>query len=766
MNEVSIKYNPYLVKSEFLLGGEKVDKLSNFYDKQENVRLQEWIEPSGEWKGLFAELYDYFNSSEKLHITFRGTELDFKDLKYASEKYGSCFKDVNFTYIPSKDQKECLKKLKEQFKKLQNGPIEELRNPKIKEAFEKALSSEFEIVVVAPMSSGKSTLINSMLGTTLLPEANAATTATITRIKDVDELDSFIVSCKDKNGKVIAENKVADLGLITKLNKMADDKKNINLIDIRGNIPFISSDKINIVFVDTPGGNNSQDREHKEVMKRAIKDENKGMILFVFNFTQLGTVDCDSVLEMAAQAMENARTGKQSRDRFIFVCNKMDEQDPEKETMDQVIKKIKEHLKKKNIMEPNIFLTDARVCKLARMTMARADLTECEEDILDGRLRPFNRESRRLFKYAPIPQEKKDELEKEVEDIYDTGDKRNLRVAEINSGVPALEIAISQYIEKYAQAIKVKTVHDVFMNKVEELNMKAKCEAKWSESKEAYEKVRKELEEKKKMLQKDQNLQAFKNRVDSIKADYSKVEALKERLVQEIMNIPYSYDEKIKKSEANALLENCHKDLIRMGEKMQWELKGALENCVYKECKKIMEEYQAYILELDRKGLLNIGEYSFKKIDGFNKLSVENLENISSEYVKEEVVNVIRKEKKGFFNIIKRIFSTSAGWENEYIKEEFVELRRVITDKISHLEEQVLDEVDKEINRAKENEQKVKNFANAHLNGIKKKVEEEMANVEKVTKNEVALKANAEKNKENMKWLSVFVDEMSNLLDV
>ena len=766
MNKVYIKYNPYIVKTEFVLGGEIVDKLSNFYDKQENVRLQEWIEPNGEWEGVFQELYNYFNSSEELEIEFQGTELDFQDLQYAYQKYGNCFESVRFKYIQRNNPENRLEIIKEQFELIKKGPIEELRDPKIFEAFEKALSSEFEVVVIAPMSSGKSTLINSILGTNILPEANKATTATITRIRDEDELDEFYVNCKDINGKILASDRVANLELLKQLNDMADTQKNIELIDIRGNIRTIPSDKVNIVFVDTPGGNYSQDDSHREAMKRAIKNENKGMVLFIFNFTQLGTNDCDEILEIAAEAMKNARTGKQSRDRFIFVCNKMDEQDPVKEPMEQVIESINQHLETKGIIEPNLFLTDARVCKLIRMSQANMKMTDTEEDKLDGSLRPFNRATRRLFTYAPIPEEKKKDFLDEIDKAAEIGDKKNMRVAEINSGIPALEYAIKQYIEKYAQAIKIKTVHDVFMNRVEELDMKSKCEDRWSRSREEYEKMRLELITKKEMLEKDKKLKEFKEKVDSIKADYSKVTELQEKLVEEIMNLPYKYPEKIERTKANELLEDCYKKLTETGTKIQRELELALESCVYRQCRQILQNYKAYLLELDRQGLLNIGDYSFKKIGGFDTLSIEELENVTDDFVKEEVVDSVKRKRSGFFSAIKRLFNVNSGWYWEDITEEFVSLQDFIRHKISVLEEQVLDESEKEIARAKENEIRVKKFANDHLSGIKKRVQDEIDKIEKATADEKKLKENAEKNRKNMEWLSAFIDKMSEILDV
>ncbi|WP_201603110.1 dynamin family protein [Psychrobacter submarinus] len=55
----------------------------------------------------------------------------------------------------------------------------------------KSVVSFFKIIVVATMSSGKSTLINSMLGRELLHCANEATTATITRIHNNDQQHHF-----------------------------------------------------------------------------------------------------------------------------------------------------------------------------------------------------------------------------------------------------------------------------------------------------------------------------------------------------------------------------------------------------------------------------------------------------------------------------------------------------------------------------------------------------------------------------------------------
>ena len=781
MTEVFIKYNPYTVTTVFEINGEEMDKNSEFYLKQDNVRLQEWIEPMGQqWEGFYKELYDYQNSSEPIRIIFKGTIMDFEDLKdaYNKDKENIKFKSVDFEYIENQNKNNKLEVLKDKFQELENGPIDDLRDPKIRESFEKALSSEFEVVVMAPMSSGKSTLINAILGVDLLPAYNEATTATITRIKDIDGSDEFTVSCAFSDGQQFVDNEPATTQLIDELNRTADKEKNIDCINIQGDIPNIPSDKVNIVFVDTPGGNNSQDRKHKEVMKRAINDENKGMILFVFNYTQLGTDDCDAILSMAASAIRNSTTGKQARDRFIFVCNKMDAQDPEKEPYENALESVKKHLKEKGIEEPNLFLTCADLCKLIRMERSGEEMSESDEDRLDGYLRPFNRKTRRLFQYASIPETKKAEYEQIVEEIAETGEKRSHEVAEINSGIPALEDAIKLYIEKYAEAIKIKTLHDAFMKRVEELDMKAKSEQKWASSTQEYENMRKELEEKKIAFEEDKNRQIFKKKIDAIEADYSKVYEVVDEMTQRLTDITAQYDlkEELEYEDAKEQYDSLAKEVMELGKKTQDKLELAFDEGVYKECKAIFEKYQQYIKEIDRKGLLNIGDYNFKKTEEFSTLNkfesqVGHIINSDNTYSENESYIHEREEhykvkKSGIFSAIKRFLGFSGGWLEKTKKKTMVEIKSLIKDAIANTILAIQENVDEEVKCAKTRERRLKDDARAKLDNIDDMVRNEYEKIQETTKNQEELKAKVEKNKKDMEWLEQFINEMATLLEV
>lgn len=764
MNKVKIKYNPYVVETEFLLNNKKIDNKSNFYYMQDK-RLQEWIEPIGDWKGLFQELFEYFNSSEKLSLEFNGTLPDFKDIEYAKGKYGlKCFKEVELVHIPAKGSENKVELLKKQFNKIVNSPIDELKDPQIREAFDTTISSEFEIVVIAPMSSGKSTLINSIIGKKILPEASMATTATIVKITDKDEYKDFLVTCKDNNGKIIVNNKVANLKLITELNEKANIDKNIDLIDIKGNIPNIPSNEVNVVFVDTPGPNNAENMHHKEMMEKALKNENNNIILYVFNADKIENNDSKDVFKMIATIINTSVAGKRARDRIMFVCTRMGDTEPENETAEEIIKKIKDMLESHNIKEPNIFLTDAKACELIRMNNAGIEMTDSEEDIIGGEIKKFNRANRQLFKYASISEEKIKEFSDEIEKYR--GDKLNERVAEINSGIPALEYAITNYIEKYAQVVKIKNMHDIFMKRVEELGMKSKVEKEIAESEEKLNKTKEELEKKINSLEKDKKLDEFKKKVDALKFDVSAAKKIKEKITQEINNLGYVFPDIVKKSELDQYLSEFRKKLLNLGKETEISLKHSLENDFYEKCKKIFGEYQSYIREMDRNSMLNIGSYSVKKLSAFNSLTLEDLKNIDDKFNTEIVTGKVKREKSGWWNSVLRFLNVDDGWEIVDKKEQAVKLKDFIRKVLSGLLLDFLDKVDREIGEAEKREKVMKDFVKKHLNDITATVRREFEEMNKLTHNKKLLNERYEKNKKDSEWLETFIKEVASLLEI
>lgn len=492
MVNVQINYNPYTVKTDLRLNGRAIEDKVSPLIYVSNKRLQEWIEPKGSWQGIFRTLRASTGESQ-ITIEFTGTFSDFEDLAYAKDKFGAeCFDTIELIHKNKETAKDAdpyqkMLKLRDLYQKLQDGPVEEFKTPDIQKNFHTAINSDFRIVIVAPMSSGKSTLINSIIGRDMLPAVNQATTAVITEIRDNDHFEDFLVNADDKYGNKVAQNKKASKKLISELNYMKDPNDPegkdalIHLVRLEGPIPNLPSDVLNTVFVDTPGGNNSQNDEHEAMMDEAITDENKSLILYVFNGAQLGTNDSNIILQKIANSMRNSSNGKQSRDRFLFVANRMDEFDVSEEPYEEVIENtILPQLASNGITEPNLFLASAQTAKLIRMVENGEELSETEEEDMEKLVKRFNRQTRMLPKYASLNLSDKERLIESAEryalagkeaDSMKEAERNKHKAAEINSGIPAIEMAIKEYLEKYAIAIKIKTVHDTFMKKVIERNI-------------------------------------------------------------------------------------------------------------------------------------------------------------------------------------------------------------------------------------------------------------------------------------------------------
>ena len=122
------------------------------------------------------------------------------------------------------------------FTDLQEGPVDDFRDPKLIRAFESINDSVFPINVIATMSSGKSTLINALLGKKLMPSKNEACTATITEILDNDS-EQFAAVVYDEDNVELQQIPNLTYEIMNELN----DDENVHKIAAQGNIPFLDA---------------------------------------------------------------------------------------------------------------------------------------------------------------------------------------------------------------------------------------------------------------------------------------------------------------------------------------------------------------------------------------------------------------------------------------------------------------------------------------------------------------------------------------------
>lgn len=224
MKTIEITYNPYKLITKMLIDGFDVCqnkyyvKFKNFIENE--IPLQTWIEPIPylDWAGFVNEITDP-EINDEVKIIFSGRVIDFQDLKRAiadqneerSErtrvKYHYKHKKILDDKVLSQNIEEVVKELKSDcFRKLvaertSEMLIGEYRN--LESNYKIAKEQEFYIVFAGIYSSGKSTLINTLIRHDVLPTSDQTCTSKNCRIRHDSSLGKRIsLACYDKDGKL------------------------------------------------------------------------------------------------------------------------------------------------------------------------------------------------------------------------------------------------------------------------------------------------------------------------------------------------------------------------------------------------------------------------------------------------------------------------------------------------------------------------------------------------------------------------------------
>lgn len=449
MNLIEITHNPFTVDTTFAINGQAPAdgcKLSSYKES----RLQLWVEK------LFDELSNLFNGDNNFRIAFKGVESDFLDIQEAARVAIQSDMRVELDWIETVPSEARLEQIRTLLTEAREHPrfdqfIEE--NQEVRQSIEEAFNRDFDVYVVATMSSGKSTLINAMLGRDLLPAANEATTATIARITDNDAMSGhFIAKRYNAMNQLVGQEDEVSLEHLKEWNKLEDTK----LIDLEGNIVAIKErPSVRLVLTDTPGPNNSQDEEHQRTTMGFIQDSKRNpLILYVLNASQLSTNDDRNLLGLVAETMRKG--GKQSKDRFIFVVNKMDVMDTENgEDIPSVLRRVNEYLTANGIHNPLVYPVSAYLTRLIRKPHDKHTRKELND--FRAMSEVFREDpGMNLLQYMPITTRvHRSLLDRDYSDLL------------LSSGLPAVEAMIDEYIDKYNFPHRVKRAYDAMGRAIE-----------------------------------------------------------------------------------------------------------------------------------------------------------------------------------------------------------------------------------------------------------------------------------------------------------
>ncbi|MDY0136139.1 MAG: dynamin family protein [Thiomicrospira sp.] len=446
--KVYLEHNPFLIQTFMTRDGKSLPP-EHPLEEQLNNRLQQWVD------SFFTDLYDNFKD-KKIELEFKGVLPDFEDLQAAAihAKQIDDALDIVIKHIPVTPADERLNQLKTLIEQTKSEPIELLRNNSdFQKEYEAAIDPAFDINVIATMSSGKSTVINSMLGQEILPAKNNATTATIARIYDKDGAKGFRAKRLNKTGVVLDNWRDVTQHDIETWN---GDEQTAEIV-IEGDILGIDEQEhASLVLVDTPGPNNSRNENHRLTTQKLISERSLSMVLYILNAENSNSNDDKALLEAVRDQIQ--QQGKEARDRIIFLINKIDATENE-EGPEVAIQKSRKDLTENGIDNPILIPVSARLTLWQRKTFLGRLLTDDEQDEFSIFKDSFIKEgAMHLLQYMNVSPSVKKQAQAMLNEAKNKKDE-DLE-ASIHAGIPVVELVIQEYLNKYAYPIKLTKVQE------------------------------------------------------------------------------------------------------------------------------------------------------------------------------------------------------------------------------------------------------------------------------------------------------------------
>lgn len=711
MAQVYVKYNPYKLETTIEINGNALPADSALYKLTKGKRLQEWI-------GDFPKMLRDDQNELTYSLVFRGMDLDWDDFKDAFERAQSAgvlnISDMKF--VGGKSDDDINEKIVSIFHDLQEGPVEDFRNDKLIRAFNNINNAVFPVNVIATMSSGKSTLVNALLHQKLMPAKNAACTATITEIHDADT-SVFAAIAYDRDNVALREIPRLTYEEMTALN----EDPQVHHINVQGDIPFLDAKSMALTLVDTPGPNNAQNQEHKNMTYREISNDSNNLILYVLNATQLNTTDDDSLLRYVAEQIR--RGGKQMRDRFLFVINKMDEFNPEEESVAEAIQSARQRLAEHGIEDPQLFPCSAFAALSLRTVLADIDIDQLTrqqerqlpsstQKALNMVYRLVDHDALHLEQYSTLSPSAKQELDYRLKRAIEAHDTKEQAL--IHSGICSIEAAITAYVKKYAKTKKVKDLVESFREVLESSKVLANAKSRVATDEEAAKACVERATAVRQKIDDGKEAEAFKEKIaalDPMPSIREKAERLQTNAYAKTSRIFHPYGETLtSREEAKRLVSQFSTLSSDSMAELTSELEGMINQEIVDTGKRLLLEYQEKLSRFDEsstnehldfqtvdliKGTLqtmretaetwttndfaaetveNIGETTYEDRTYYEKVGQEeeevvvgsHEEKVGTRKVKvgshKEQVGTRTVKKSGFFAAIARIFG--GGYED------------------------------------------------------------------------------------------------------
>ena len=657
MVEVSLDYNPYNHKIEFLIDGNNLLD-DSCLKKFECKRLQDNLKEIK--NGIIKE-----TNSKNIFLKFIGRSLDFEDVEY--EFKNSEF-EITLEHILKYEDVNKISEMKEIFEEYKSILCEynEKLDIDVEKKLKEYLNDKVKVNIMATMSAGKSTLINALIGKNLLPTSTAETTSKVMEVIDNDsEENTFNVKYKYEG--MIQKKSDVTKEILENINK----EENIDEIEIEGNIGFINTEGSCLSIVDTPGFNGNE--SNISITKTYISNSDKVMNIFVLDSNNIAEDTLNRFFSFLDKEIEKEKKDIYN-DRMIVVLNKADSMKISE--IEKNIKNIEKKLKERELKKPNLILLDS---KLAISIRDKSYMEEDEFDEFEGKINKVIKYKERHYnEYSKLPKNIKNKIELELEEaIYN---KDRLKEALIYTGIRDLEEMINLFVKKYAIPIKVKDFYDLLSKNLSDRENFQKLISQIPEDEKKLENTTKKINELKNKINNDISENFSKGIDECIK----KISDDTEKIIDNNFGIYEEYAKKFKQelkdkmidgeiSEIkNKFIDNSTKKLEFIQTEIEKSNKITIEECKKDFLNKYKEKIEKLEIDIDN---------SVFKLKDFIKSTIDINMDIESE-INFNIMVKTEIEEKNWFKKILNWFTGDSDYYTILTKEKMSDIINDIRDKV------------------------------------------------------------------------------------
>ncbi len=628
---IKIDYKTVTFKSQISCNDKTIfDNLEQTLEDCKNKRITDWIE-------TFIDRVKEETNNDTFSIEINGCDLyekDFIEAVLEKESHLIDYRKVDF--IDDRGVRNTYKDINE-FLDFALNSNEDIVKEAIKPNIERIVNirrNKVEVPVIATMSSGKSTLLNALIGQDFLYENTLTATATTCNIKVNNSLKEFVAQAINGDTKIDETKSSSDIRkFLERWNAEANIPKYSNLkLNLEGPVKDLSSSDLELNFIDTPGPNSSKNGKHKSKTYSYLKDnQNLPIVLYVLDPQKMESNDDDTTLREISNEL---RRNKENLDRIIFICNKIDNEKPGENEVDEVLSSIQKFLRNYKIENPKIFPVSAEYSKFAQL---KETLTYTEEGDFISHRRKFipaperNHPGFQLVKHAPITENQKELLNGRIQ-------KSELDADLVYSGLAAIKLYIEDYVTNHHQKNQYKDLMGIAFKVADAIQSNLNLQKANLEEKTA--------EEQKKSRERNQReREELNKRKTEALLEINKIEVDKKFIEDAIRKIDQEFDrsrnkstkrKELSPSDAKKLVEELNAIISNLRVSIKTDLVSRINtesfNYLQKLKKEVVSKFELNSPSLETKtfnaDLLNkINVLDINKIDRYKRIDVEYKEH-------------------------------------------------------------------------------------------------------------------------------------------